>query len=248
MTRKTLLRLLAGPLFALSLVTAALPAAADGWPQQGYLRYEVYREGVGFALGVSEHRWQRDADGAYRIATQWETTGLAALLKRTRVYHTSEGRTADGVFLPRLYRTWREDKKKEAQADFDWDARRIVQAGVTAELPAGTLDPVVFFYRAAMTGRLPSAGELRIANGRRIKTMNLAVLGEKNLELGDGTTVPVTHLRATDDDGETTDLWLSASHHYLPLRIAHTDRDGGHYYQVIREIRLGSDALAQDKR
>lgn len=235
-------------LFVLSLATAALPARAEGWPQQGYLRYEVFRDGVGFALGLSEHRWQRDSDGAYRIATQWETKGLAALFKRTRVHHTSEGRAIDGVFQPARYRTWREDKKKEAQADFDWAARRIAQAGGTAELSAGTLDPVVFFYGAALSGRVPPAGELRIANGRRIKTMSLAVIGEEKLDLFDGTTVQATHLRATDDDGETTDLWVAAAHGFLPLKIAHTDRDGGHYYQLLREIRLGSDALAPDKR
>jgi hypothetical protein len=247
MLSRMLRRLLAVP-FALSLAAAAAATTGDGWPQQGYLRYEVYREGIGFALGLSEHRWQRDADGGYRIATQWETSGLAALFRRTRVHHTSEGRAVDGAFLPARYRTWREDKKKEAQADFDWAARRVAQAGGTTELPAGTLDPVAFFYQAALSGRVPSAGELRIANGRRIKTMDLAVIGEEKLALFDGTTVPATHLRATDDDGETTDLWIAASHGYLPLKIAHTDRDGGRYYQLIREMRLGGDALAQDKR
>jgi hypothetical protein len=237
-----------GPVSGAPSVAPSAAAGAVVWPDQGYLRYDVYRDGIGFVVGQSEHRWQRGEDGSYRIATQWETSGFAAMLRRVRVHHTSEGRIVDGSFLPSRYRTWRDDKKKESQADFDWAARRVVQSGAAVELPPGTLDPVSVFYQPAMSGRLPAGGELQVTNGRRLKTLRLAVVGEEKLALYNGETVNAVHLRASYDDGEVTDIWVAESYARVPLKIAFTDRDGASYRQVVKEIRMGRDALAQGQR
>lgn len=226
-----------------------LPAATLG--------YVVYRDGVGFSIGRSEHRIERSGAAGYRIGTSWETAGLAAVLKRVRVDHVSEGELVDGRLRPLRYRSWRSDKKKEAQADFDWRTMQVAQAAGAEPLPAGTLDPVALFYQLSIVETLPSelrvapldaATELRVANGRRIKTLKVERLGEAMLTLPDGQSLSTRHLRLVEDDGETTELWLSAQHAGYPLQIAHTDRDGTRYRQLADLIRIDADALVQGTR
>ena len=225
---------------ASSLEPGVLPAAT--------IAYEVYRAGVGFAVGRSEHRIERTESGGYRIATAWETSGLAAVLRRVRVHHVSEGEVIDGRLRPIRYRTWRDDKKKEASAAFDWSAMQVTQAAGAEALPAGTLDPVTIFYQYGLAGAAPPPTELRVANGRQIKILKIALLGRETLQLPSGESVATRRLRATEDDGETTELWLAERYAGYPLQISHTDRDGASYRQIATSIRLEPHALAHPPR
>jgi hypothetical protein len=222
------------------LAEANLPAVT--------IDYEVFRDGVGFAVGRSEHRVERPAPDRYRIATAWETSGLAAVLKRVRVHHVSEGAIVDGRLRPQRYRTWREDKQKEAQAEFDWAALQLRQAAGIETLPPGTIDPVVVFYQFGLASAPSLPAALRLANGRRIKTLQVASLGNEALHLPGGESVATRRLRATEDDGEVTELWLAERYAGYPLQITHTDRDGTRYRQIATSIRMEPHALAQPPR
>lgn len=230
-------------------VAAEPPARSpDGVLPAATIAYEVYRDGVGFAVGRSEHRIEHPSAGRYRIATAWETSGLAAVFKRVRVHHVSEGELVDGRLRPLRYRTWRDDKQKEASAAFDWTAMQVTQAAGAETLPAGTLDPVTIFYQYGIAGGGAAPAEITVANGRRIKTLKLAQLGREDLKLPSGETVATRRLRAVEDDGETTELWLAERHAGYPLQISHTDRDGARYRQIATSIRLEAHALAQPPR
>lgn len=226
----------------------AASSPAPGVLPAATIVYEVYRAGVGFAVGRSEHRIERPADGGYRIATAWETSGLAAVFRRVRVHHVSEGEVIDGRLRPNRYRTWRDDKQKEASAAFDWAAMQVTQAAGAEALPAGTLDPVTIFYQYGIAGAAASPAELRVANGRRIKTLKIVLLGRETLRLPSGESVVTRRLRAVEDDGETTELWLAERYAGYPLQISHTDRDGASYRQIATSIRLEPHALAQPPR
>lgn len=210
--------------------------------------YEVFRDGVGFAVGRSEHRIERPSPDRYRIATAWETSGLAAVFKKVRVHHVSDGELVDGRLRPLRYRTWREDKAKEAQADFDWGALQVRQGSSVDSLVPGTLDPVVVFYQFASAAAPALPTELRLANGRRIKTLQVALLGAEELKLPSGEAVATRRLRVTEDDGEVTELWLAERYAGYPLQITHTDRDGARYRQIAKSIRMEPHALVQPTR
>lgn len=229
-----------GAAMATKATTAILPAAT--------IEYQVFRDGVGFAVGRCEHRIERPAPDRYRIATAWETSGLAALLKKVRVHHVSDGELVDGRPRPLRYRTWREDKAKEAQADFDWAALQLRQGSAAGLLQGGTVDPVVVFYLFGLAAAPALPATLTLANGRRLKTLQVAALGSEELALPGGEAVTTRRLRVTEDDGEVTELWLAPRYAGYPLQITHTDRDGARYRQVANAIRMEPHALAQPSR
>ena len=89
-------------------------------PAKGTLRYAIYMGTRGFQIGRAEHTWEFTEDGRYRLTGMTETIGLVALFKSIRFENESSGRLVAGGLQPELYRTRKNGKDANENADFDW--------------------------------------------------------------------------------------------------------------------------------
>ena len=89
-------------------------------PATGTIRFAIYKESLGLQIGRAEHRWEFAEDGSYRLIGITETSGLAALFKPVRLQTESRGRMVAGGMQPDSYRTLKNGKDANENADFDW--------------------------------------------------------------------------------------------------------------------------------
>lgn len=207
-------------------------------PAQGMIRYRVDRGDQEFIVGDSTHDWEI-VDGAYRITSVSETSGLAALFKPVRIELESRGRlTAEGLQPERfvIRRGGRETKEK---AEFDW-VQMQVQVGNSAAQPlgSGAQDLLSFYYQLGFLPHPEAGGTLPIVTGKKYMSYHFEPLGDEVIETPAGS-LRTLHLRVKGDT--TTELWLAYDYLLLPVKIRHLDRKGDSFVQVATEIRLSKE-------
>jgi hypothetical protein len=218
-------------------VIEAAPAESR-LPAHGMIRYRVDRGDQGFEVGHSTHDWEI-VDGAYRITSVTETSGLAALFKPVLIELESRGRvTADGL-QPESFMIRRGGRDTKEKARFDW-AQMQVQIGKAASQPlsSGAQDLLSFHYQLGFLPNPSGVNTLPIATGKKYVAYRFEALGDEEIEIPAGA-FRTLHLRAPGDT--TTELWLAYDYLLLPVKIRHLDRDGDSFVQVATEIRLSKD-------
>jgi hypothetical protein len=190
---------------------------------------------IGEGLDVFEH------DGrSYRIVSESKTTGLAAAIYRLNVRREAKGRITTAGLQPLSYDEVRNGKPKRG-AQFDWDSRqaRLTDEGnaQTLALPHNTWDSTSFGYQFAFAQPRGEQMAVNLTDGRRIKEYKYAFVGREKLdtELGPLETLHVKKVQAPDDK-RAFDVWLAIEHHYLPVRIRYTERDGTVIDSVVTQI------------
>lgn len=205
-------------------------------PETGVIRYLVSRGDPPLLIGSAVQRWEMTA-GRYRIVSVMETTGVAAWVRAVRIETESSGRLADGGLAPVRYVSRRQDREQVEQVDFDHEAGLIrFGNGRSVALPAGAQDLLSFNFQL---GWLARTGDLAIATGRKLGTFRLELLGKEWVETA-GQPIWTLHFRAQGET--TTEVWLAADKHLLPVKIRHIDKKGERFEQVAQEIRLDPDS------
>lgn len=227
----------AGPAAPATPEREAAPAESR-LPARGMIRFRIDRGDRGFAVGVSMHDWVF-ADGAYRITSVTETSGLAALFKPLRIELESRGRlTADGL-QPERFMIRRDGRETGEKAQFDWAQMRVqIGNGAAQPLSSGAQDLLSFHYQLGFLPHPEAGSTLPIATGKKYENYRLESLGDEQIEIPAGI-FRTLHLRAPGDN--TTELWLAYDYLLLPVKIRHLDRDGDSFVQVATEIRLSKE-------
>jgi len=223
------------------------PAPLRSLPKKGRITYTLYLGEDQLAVGRTVQSWEVE-DGAYRLGSFSETTGIIDLFRSQRLNYLSQGRITPrglkpGKFL--MSRT-RRGKTEEAQARFDWDGGTIA-LGKTGEhrsaaLPDTSQDMVSFIYQLGLAPPAPGRVWLPITNGSRLETYELEVFAEEEIQTPLGTlrALPVKQVRRPDD--ESIEVWLATEYRYLPVKIRFYDREGRPAgEQVVNEIRLSEE-------
>jgi hypothetical protein len=226
--------LLTTAFMALSL--AALPAPrASGSPGVLPERFAASFVLSARGLDIGRIRWQLAPVGPDRYVYQShsETVGMAKLLRDERIDERSEWRFADGDVRPLHYTYLRTGGKREREVEvhFDWEKRRVHNTlnGESWSMPieTGTLDKLVYLL-ALMQDLARGVRETRyaVADGGKVKTYILRVIGHEQLEtvLGNLDTVVVERRRMKDD--RVTLVWCAPALSYLPVRVEHREEDG----------------------
>lgn len=200
------------------------PPALRQLPERLNLRYAVQIGEDGFGIGQATYAWQQ-RDGRYSLVSIAQASGLASLFVSGRLIQTSEGTVTRHGLQPEHYWLSRNERKQDT-ARFDWQARRLVQAGSGVELPPVCLDVLSFPFHLAMTVNDQSADfVLWVSNGRKMRDYAFRNLGRERVTLGDEE-VETLHLQGTRAGEGSLDVWLAPSRHWLPLRIRTQDNKG----------------------
>jgi hypothetical protein len=204
-------------------------------PATGTIRFAIYKESLGLQIGRAEHRWVFSEDGSYRLTAITETSGLAALFKPVRMETESRGRMAPGGLQPETYRSLKNGKDVNENADFDWSttAVRLSRDGSVRPIAPGTQDILSLNYQLAYLGKLAEGSEMGVVTGKKYERYAIDSLGEEEIETPAGR-FRTLHLRAMTDN--ITEIWIALDRLRLPVKIRFTDKKGESFEQVATEL------------
>lgn len=218
------------------------PPPPPGNSGEGLLSYRVYRGSNGFLVGQSAYRW-RIADGQYSLSTTTETKGLAGLFYPLRIELQSEGEFGPDGFIPHHFRTLKQEKPSDENADFDWEKGQLRLSRDNRERPLspGSQDMVSFVFQ--LTYLLQQLGSdekrfpLHVASGKRYDLFQFSVEGKETLETPAGS-FRTLHLKAIapNNSSDTTEVWLALDRQQLAVKIRFTDRNGDSFEQVLETL------------
>lgn len=214
------------------------PPATPVLPARGVLRFAIVKTSLGLTIGRAEHRWEFAADGSYRLLGITETSGLAALLKPVRIEVESSGKMVAGGLQPARYRTLKNGRETNENADFSWftaDGPQVALArdGSVRAIAPGTQDLLSLPYQLAYLGSLPGGSSIGVVTGKKYERYALDSLGEETIETPAGK-FRTLHLRAMTDS--VTEIWVALDRQRLPVKIRFTDRKGDSFEQLLTEF------------
>ncbi|WP_265948010.1 DUF3108 domain-containing protein [Dechloromonas sp. A34] len=204
-------------------------------PASGVIRFAIYKESLGLQVGRAEHRWEFTEDGRYRLSGVTETSGLAALLRPARLEQESSGRLVAGGLQPERFRSLKNGKDANENADFDWASRevRLSRDGSLRPIAPGAQDILSLTYQLAYLGKLAEGSSLGVVTGKKYERYELDSLGEEEIEVPAGR-FRTLHLRAMTDN--VTEIWIALDRARLPVKIRFTDKKGESFEQVATEL------------
>ena len=216
-------------------MTAAPQPANTTLPGKGRMRYIVTRGEGGFVIGESVHSWNHDGF-TYRLESQTETTGIAAVFKPARIVQSSQGEISAAGLRPREFR--HERAAGIDSANFDWGRRVVAYAGREGSLVEGTQDMLSMYYQLVLQAPRSGAVEMSIASGRKLAKYRFDVLGEETLSFPAGERQTV-HIK-TRSGNDHIEMWLPAGTgeqaRGMPLKIRIIDRKGDIYDQIADDL------------
>lgn len=216
-------------------------------PASGVIRFAIVKSSLGLTVGRAEHRWEFAGDGSYRLFGITETSGLAALFKPVRIEVESRGRMVAGGLQPDSYRTLKNGRETNENADFSWFTAEgpqvaLARDGSVRAIAPGTQDLLSLPYQLAYLGSLPDGSSLGVVTGKKYERYALDSLGEEVIETPAGK-FRTLHLRAMTDS--VTEIWVALDRQRLPVKIRFTDRKGESFEQLVTE--LGSESESTSK-
>lgn len=221
-----------------------LPPARSVLHGAGVIRFAIYKESLGLQIGRAEHRWEFHEDGSYRLSGVTETSGIAALFKPVRLEIESKGKMVAGGLQPDTFRSFKNGKDANENADFSWSplgpasgsmvaAVSLSRDGSVRPISPGTQDILSLNYQLAYLGKLAEGASIGVVTGKKYERYALDSLGEEEIEVPAGK-FRTLHLRAMTDN--VTEIWIALDDTRLPVKIRFTDKKGESFEQVATEI------------
>jgi hypothetical protein len=207
-------------------------------PPRGIIHYRVDYGDRNFEIGRASSEWEI-VDGAYRLSSVTETSGVVWLFKRYRITMESRGRLTDVGLKPENFSIKRNGVEAGEKVSFDWE-QMLVRVGDDAPqiMSEGTQDLLSFNYQLGFMPHPEVGSTLPIATGRKYGIYRLEVLGDEQIEIPAGV-LRTLHLRAPGVN--TTELWLAYDYLLLPVKIRFVDNKGDSLVQVATAIQLSPE-------
>ncbi len=211
------------------------PPAKPILPAKGSIRFAIYYGTQGFEIGRAEHTWEFTEDGRYRLSGMTKTSGIAALLKPLVFENESSGRLVAGGLQPETYRTRKNGKDANENADFDWLTAevRLSRSGAVQQISAGAQDILSLNYQLAYLRQPEGGTTVGVVTGKKYDSFALDALGVEEIDIPAGR-FRTLHLRAMGDT--VTEIWIALERYSLPVKIRYTDKKGDIFEQVATEI------------
>lgn len=206
-----------------------LLAAPGKWPAAGEVVFDVSQGEGGMKVGEGVHRWEHDGR-AYRMSTQLQTTGLAALLASVEYTQSSEGDVTPQGLVPRRFMVEQKGRETES-ATFDWRTNSVLVErrkgrSETESVVRGDLDVLSAWHMVAVRPGREYAPEMSLVSNRGADPAAVEVVGMEDLQLPLGR-VRAQHVRFKAHSGKLAiDLWLSEQHAWAPVRVRLQDHKG----------------------
>jgi hypothetical protein len=189
-------------------------------------RVEIEFSGFNGSKGSGKQLFELIDDGHYKISG--EMSMPVVLFISGSIEQHSEGLVTPKGLQPVTFQQKTTGSKRQL-ANFDWTANRVTldtgKRTDVLDLPPGTQDFLSFMYQFMFIPPLDDM-RLNIVTGKKLKTYVYEFAGEETLDTKIGAMRVVHIAKSSGDSDEKTELWLSAEHRYLPVRIRKTDKDG----------------------
>jgi hypothetical protein len=195
-------------------------------------------------VGKMERTFKRGPRGYYEFNSFIRATGLASFLSSDELFEASSGRYQAGNYLPENYIYERKRKRKPRSINTHFDridnTIETIYNGTQISMPLkeNILDNLV--YQAALMEDLASgktALSYTIADRReeKIYTAEIRESAQIETDIGDFETVMV--VREEPGSKKRTIFWCAPDLNYLPVRIAHREKDGKETIVTLTEYR-----------
>lgn len=198
----------------------------------------------GIQAGELKRSLETQESGLRRFYSVSQAKGVFSFFKPDLIEETSIWQPYKGNVKPQRYVYQRSGGKKDKtlEMDFDWQ-QQIVSIDDRKhpwqlELEPGTLDKLV--YQISLMQDLERGIEsidYRIADGGKLKTYHIVVLGKETITtpMGNIETIKLTRQREKAGDRETT-LWCAPALNYLPVKLEHIEDDTS-FTAVLRRLK-----------
>jgi hypothetical protein len=219
-------------LTSLSIALSATAAPA----KRVEIAYDVSRNGMPIAELVE--RLEHDGK-TYRLSANLKGKGVFAM--RGDATRTSRGSIAPEGLRPLEF----EDKRTgrdQLRAKFDWSAKTLSLQGKdgaaeTRPLAPGMQDRLSFAYNFAFRPPGSGATELSITDGKGVSTSSYRAAGRETIKTpaGEFEALKIERQKKNAED-RSSEIWLAASHGYVPVRILVIEKDGTRIDQVATRL------------
>lgn len=219
------------------LLSGTLAAAPP--PKSFKLEYSLKRDGqtIGRVSDVFIRNGSR-----YRIESEAQAAGLAALFVKGPLRMTSEGEIGPSGLRPAKFERVRNGKT--SSAIFDWNAARVTTAenGSAGEEPLapGTQDRLSAIYQFMFAPPRGATIQMPMTSGKKPVDYMFERGKRERITTAAGSfnTVKLTRKRLNaGGDDEGVELWLVPSRNHLPVRIKLRE-DGALYEQDLLKADL----------
>jgi uncharacterized protein DUF3108 len=229
---------------ALAAASAVLPAPARAAvPSAIAANYDVLLNGLHVA--VINERFEIK-DEAYRIVSESNTVGLAALLRKQSAVLVSNGKLIGSGLRPERFEGKNgDDDPRRASAEFDWPAERLTLSydgkTETAPLPPGTQDRISLMYQFMFFAfdRI-SQLDVSMTNGRKIDQYRYAITPRVEIDTPLGRMTTLHLVKEREPNESATEIWLAPQHNFFPVKVLIVERNGSRYEQIITRLDLKS--------
>ncbi len=199
----------------------------------------------GIQAGELKRTLETDQTGLRHFTSISQAKGVFSFFKPDIIEETSLWRLKDNVVQPQFYRYLRTGGKKEKRLEmkFNWlDMTAQIddrEHPWQLDIEPNTLDKLVYQI-SLMRDLIKHKGDqitYRIADGGKLKTYQIRILGEERIKtpMGEIDAVKLTRHRDKDNERETT-LWCAPSLAYLPVKLEHIE-DGTTFTAVLRRLK-----------
>jgi len=198
----------------------------------------------GIQAGELKRSLETQASGLRRFYSVSQAKGVFSFFKPDLVEETSIWQLQNDKVEPQSYVYQRSGGKKDKtlEMDFDWQNKLVSiddrKHPWQLELEPGTLDKLV--YQISLMQDLDrgiKTIDYRIADGGKLKTYHIEVLGQETITtpMGQIDTIKLTRHREKPSDRETT-LWCAPALNYLPVKLEHIEDDTS-FTAILRRLK-----------
>ncbi|WP_273152306.1 DUF3108 domain-containing protein [Methylophaga thiooxydans] len=198
----------------------------------------------GIQAGELKRSLETQESGLKRFYSVSQAKGVFSFFKPDLIEETSIWQPNNGNVKPHSYVYQRSGGKKDKTLamDFDWQKNLVSiddkKHPWQLELEPGTLDKLV--YQISLMKDLKrgiKSIDYRIADGGKLKTYHITVLGKETITtpMGHIETIKLTRHREKPSDRETT-LWCAPALNYLPVKLEHIEDDTS-FTAVLRRLK-----------
>ena len=153
----------------------------------------------------------------------------------------SKGSITDNGLRPTSF-IERGRKKGIRAAEFDWSNNKLRlihgESNQTVDLPRGAIDQASLPYAFAFAEKIPDNFSIHVTDGRRLKEYRYRIVGREriNCALGELETIHIERVREPDSK-RSFEFWVAVEHHYLPVQVRFTDKNGRQFDSLVTSIR-----------
>ena len=184
----------------------------------------VYRANVaGMNIGTLDRQLRAESEGVYRVTSETNATGIAAVLMNDTYREESEFKVDEGMVYPLRYRQAPDKKPEKARiATFDWDKKKVsLNNDRVYDIEPGVQDPASFLFFWMLNPPVKGeTGKISLVDGKRMKQYEFNVIGEeKHASLwGD---INALHIERQDKNNpeKILRLWLAVDRNYVPVTL-----------------------------